>query len=139
MSKMNWQIVDGLASEGWISWESLSQNVKDSRFLIEWKRCSDMDIAWSGLVRFAPGKRLPLHTHDPPEIYYIIQGCPIVELDGERTRVKPLSCVTIPSLCPHRVINDTDEVVVIMYVYMPVEGNPIQPGRGHNWTFLEEV
>ena len=28
MSKMNWQIVDGLASEGWISWESLSQNVK---------------------------------------------------------------------------------------------------------------
>ena len=28
MRNMKWQIVDGSGSEGWISWESLSQNVK---------------------------------------------------------------------------------------------------------------
>ena len=43
---------------------------------------------------------------------YIFQGNPLVELDGVRTRVGPLSCVTIPSLCPHRVINDTEQVSV---------------------------
>merc|ERR1712107_351841 len=134
-----WSLVDGGEADGWISWESLGQNVKDPKHLIEWKRCSDMHIGWSGLVRFSPGQELPLHKHDPPEIYYILKGHPLLILGGDEVRGHPLACISIPSLCPHKLINDTDKEVLVMYVYMEVGGNSVKPGQNHNWTFLEEV
>ena len=58
--------------------------------------------------RFAPGKRLPLHTHDPPEIYYIIQ---VVSQPVSRTLLSLFRTVPIP-VCQsvHQSVNQSSVI-----------------------------
>eukprot|EP00088_Acartia_fossae_P023621 TRINITY_DN24635_c0_g1_i1.p1 TRINITY_DN24635_c0_g1~~TRINITY_DN24635_c0_g1_i1.p1 ORF type:complete len:149 (-),score=29.61 TRINITY_DN24635_c0_g1_i1:56-502(-) len=141
MSPMSipWSIVNGNDEDGWLSWESLGKQLKDKKYNIEWKRCSDMRIGWSGLVKFKPGQELPLHIHNPPEIYYILKGSPILKLGDEKIRSKPMDCVTIPSNCPHGLVNDTDQEVLLLYSYQEVGGNTSLPGPNYGWKFLEPI
>ena len=50
-------------------------------------------------------------------MYLFLSGSPVVILDGIRNRTKPWQCVTIPSECPHGIDNDTEEEVVIAWIY----------------------
>jgi len=134
-----WSVISGDDKEGWISWESIGQKIKDKKYDIKWKRCSDMKIGWTGLVRFAPGQELPLHKHKPPEIYYILKGNPIIKLGLNAVRTKVLDCITIPSNCPHGVVNDTDQEVLLMYTYQEIGGNNSLPGPDYQWKFLEDI
>ena len=49
---------------------------------------------------------------------YCVQGTPIVKLNGIKNRVKKWQCVSIPSLCPHGIYNDTEEQVIVLWCYV---------------------
>merc|ERR1711936_1103316 len=71
-----------------------------------------------GLVILKPGQAEPLHKHTTPMFYYILQGKPIVTLNGIKNRCTKWQCVTIPSNCPHAIDNDLQEEVVILWNYV---------------------
>merc|ERR1712080_127405 len=133
-----WSVVDWGQEEGWQSWESLGLQIKTPRHNIHWKRCTHMDFAWSGVMRLETNQHLPLHTHAPAEIYYILRGKPTVSLDGNIIQCWSGQVVSIPAFCPHSVTNNEEDIVLIAYTYLP-RTNTIRPGPGHQWKFLEEV
>merc|ERR1719228_309819 len=59
-----------------------------------------------------PGQVWPIHSHTTPEIYWILQGNPIVS------------------------INDTNEDVVINYTYVSLT-DKATPDNNYNWNFIE--
>merc|ERR1712142_537918 len=134
----SWNIVDGSQDEGWMSWESLGLKIKNPLHNVSWKRCTDMEFAWSGLMRLEPGHKLVLHRHAPAEVYYVLQGKPWVRVGDTEQQLHPLQCVSIPSFCPHGVTNRGEETVIICYTYLP-RHNTIRPGPAHQWSFLEDV
>jgi mannose-6-phosphate isomerase-like protein (cupin superfamily) len=126
--------------EPWESWEVLGLEVKSDKYKLAWKNSCDMSHAWTGLMRLLPGQEMPTHTHTTPEIYYILQGKPIVSLNYVNNRTStwqvtvvrrcvlqladnhPLpQCVSIPSECPHSITNDTNEEVVIAWCYLSID------------------
>jgi mannose-6-phosphate isomerase-like protein (cupin superfamily) len=57
-------------------------------------------------VRIHPGETVPAHTHtDEDQIYYVATGSGFVELDGQRTDVRPGSSVLIPLGTEHLITN----------------------------------
>jgi len=138
-----WSVADWGEQEGWVSWmasgsEAHILQLKNPLDNIHFKRCTDLSFAWSGVMRIDPGHRLPLHRHAPSEVYYVLQGNPIVRLNDTEVQCHPQQVVSIPSLCPHGVNNPGDEAVLIAYTYLP-GSNCIKPGPQHKWQFLEEV
>eukprot|EP00090_Calanus_glacialis_P025166 TRINITY_DN39187_c0_g1_i1.p1 TRINITY_DN39187_c0_g1~~TRINITY_DN39187_c0_g1_i1.p1 ORF type:complete len:161 (-),score=26.33 TRINITY_DN39187_c0_g1_i1:91-573(-) len=133
-----WKIVDGSQEDGWMSWESLGLKVQNPLHNVFWKRCTDMEFAWSGLMRIEPGHKLVLHKHAPAEVYYILKGTPTVTLADTEHLCHPHQCVSIPSFCPHGVSNTGEEEVIICYTYLP-SSNTLRPGPQHQWAFLEVV
>merc|ERR1719151_576695 len=89
------------------------------------------------IVRLLPGQIELMHTHTTPMIYYILQGTPIVNLNWIKNRTSKWQCITIPSLCPHGITNDTNEEVVIAWIYLSLDATPA-PDKNYNWKFLED-
>lgn len=77
------------------------------------------DTLTSGLARCATkGGHLKCHRHDHPEVYYIVQGCGIVTVDGKEQEVGKGSVVFIPGNSEHGVRNeDEKEDLVWLYVF----------------------
>ena len=119
--EFNWKVVepfDGEAANEWVSWDSIGLDVEDDRHRVQWRNCSDLHHSWTGLVKLDPGQTEPYHKHTPPMFYYILQGQPLVTLNGIKNRTKKWQCVNIPSLCPHAIHNDTNEEVVVLWNYV---------------------
>lgn len=55
-----------------------------------------------GLATIQPGGVLPLHHHEPAEIYYVLSGEGIVEIDGESHPLREGVAVFIPPDARHR-------------------------------------
>ena len=128
----------GVAINEWITWDylglkvcriieatlclhndiSMIMKVKHDKHKLMWRNCTDLSHAWTGLVSLTPGQTEPYHRHTTPMFYYILQGEPIVTLNGIKNRTKKWQCVTIPSECPHGINNDSDEEVVILWTYV---------------------
>ena len=92
--------------------------VKHDKHKLMWRNCTDLSHAWTGLVSLTPGQTEPYHRHTTPMFYYILQGEPIVTLNGIKNRTKKWQCVTIPSNCPHAIDNDGDQEVVVLWTYV---------------------
>jgi len=132
-----WKVTDCYNGEPWISWEVLGLEVKDERYKLKWKNSCDMSHSWNGIVRLLPGQIELMHTHTTPMIYYILQGTPIVNLNWIKNRTSKWQCITIPSECPHGITNDTNEEVVIAWIYLSLDDTPA-PDKNYNWKFLED-
>merc|ERR1712080_249801 len=132
-----WKVVDPYNGKPWITWEVLGLKVKNDKHKLLWKNGTDMSHAWTGLVRLQPGQVEPLHTHTTPMFYWILQGTPIVNLNYIKNRTSKWQCVTIPSECPHGIINDTNEEVVINWTYVSLT-DKVSPDKNYNWKFLED-
>ena len=63
------------AGKPWTSWASLGLKVADEKHEVEWRNCTDINHAWTGLVRLKPGQTEPMHRHTLPMFYYILQVC----------------------------------------------------------------
>jgi len=140
-AEFDWKVVepyDGQAGDEWMSWDDIGLEVKDDRHKLMWRYCADLSHAWTGLVSLQPGQAEPCHRHTTPELFYILQGEPIISLNGVRNRTKKWQCVTIPSNCPHAIDNDGDQEVVVLWTYVSLS-DKVNPDTNYNWVWLEDV
>ncbi len=65
------------------------------------------------------------HTHQNAEnIYYIIKGNGIVELDGKRQRVSPGTVIFIPPKVKHAILNTGFEDLIFIVAASPSKDMP---------------
>jgi len=133
-----WRVTDWNDDRKWVDWPALGLNVKESFGTILWKEMADQEHMFTGVAKLLPGAIEPCHIHDPPMVYYILEGTPIVELNGIPNKTRPGQCVTIPGLCPHRIVNPEDAPTALwIWCYTP----PTTTVNKHhlNWAWKEEV
>jgi quercetin dioxygenase-like cupin family protein len=70
-----------------------------------------------GLAEFPPGTVLPLHRHEPAEIYHVLSGEGVTEIDGEPHRLRPGVSLFIPSNARHRTTNTGSETLRLLFVF----------------------
>merc|ERR1711936_439474 len=137
-TEFDWKVVEPYDGKRWVSWDVLGQKVKEEKHKLEWRNCADINHAWTGLVSLKPGQIEPCHNHTTPEILYVLQGSPIIALNHTKNRTTKWQCVSIPSKCPHSIINDTEEEVIIAWIYISLH-DKVNPSTNYNWVWLEEV
>ena len=72
----------------------------------------------AGIAEIAAGEgRQPLHRHDQPEIYLILEGTGILTLDGQDTTVTAGSAVFIPGNAEHGLRNESGSLLKLFYVF----------------------
>ena len=71
----------------------------------------------SGITRFPPGEGAPMHSHNCAEQVTLLEGCGVVEVDGELTELEPHDTTYIPADKPHRFYNTGPEPLVILWIY----------------------
>ena len=60
---------------------------------------------------------LHLHSHEPAEAYYILQGTGVVSIDGEVHDIRAGSAIFVPSDAVHAVGNTGSDVLRLLYVF----------------------
>jgi len=71
-------------------------------------------------IRIPPHSEDPYHYHPTlTELYYILEGSCHIDLDGEKSKIKPGDCIHIPPLVKHKLINDSDEELVLLAICSP--------------------
>jgi quercetin dioxygenase-like cupin family protein len=71
----------------------------------------------AGVAELKPNGWLGLHRHTPAEIYYVLEGCGTVTLDGIAQEVEAGSAVFIPGDCEHGIVNSGDTVLRFLYAF----------------------
>jgi quercetin dioxygenase-like cupin family protein len=79
---------------------------------VEVRVCTPSNLTGSGLELIetvnAPGYGPPLHKHREAEIFYILEGRYLFEVDGERIEVKMGDTVVANGNVPHTFVNIDD-------------------------------
>jgi len=91
-------------------------NGVETTLLVGAERCKGARIT-TGITRFPPGRKVPMHSHNCDEQVTLLEGEAEVEIDGARTPVKPYDTTYIPKDKPHRFINTGDGPLTILWVY----------------------
>lgn len=73
-------------------------------------------ITW---VEVVPGSRQRPHHHEPEQVYVIVQGQGIMEIDGEKQSVTTGDLIYIPSNATHGITNHGDELLVYVSAATP--------------------
>jgi quercetin dioxygenase-like cupin family protein len=89
---------------------------------IAWRTLVSGDVTPSdslsgGIAYLAPGDCLNPHRHAPAEIYFIIEGRPIVTIDGVDHVAPPDSLLFIPGNAEHGVRNAGPDPVKFFYCF----------------------
>ena len=71
----------------------------------------------SGLTRFEPGAKIPLHYHNVEEQVTIVEGEAVAIIDGERHALRAYDTTYVPAGVPHHFMNESDAPMAILYVY----------------------
>ena len=61
------------------------------------------------------GHHDPSHRHEPPEVYFILDGEGLVEIDGTATPIAAQTVVFVPSMAAHRVVNTGSTPLRLLY------------------------
>jgi mannose-6-phosphate isomerase-like protein (cupin superfamily) len=109
-------------------WETWDDPALARRSPVQWKTLISGERTASealslGVAQIPPGETLIRHYHAPPEVYYVIAGAGVVEIDGAAFDVGPGSAVFIPGNASHRFTNTGASVVQFVYVF-PVDAFP---------------
>ncbi|MCI2419339.1 cupin domain-containing protein [Saccharopolyspora sp. K220] len=76
----------------------------------------------NGITSFEPGAAIAHHTHNVAESVVIVQGEAIVDIDGERTRLRVFDTTFVPANIPHHFENASDtEPMKIFWTYASPE------------------
>jgi mannose-6-phosphate isomerase-like protein (cupin superfamily) len=95
------------------------------RYLLDPKRGAP-DVA-AGTCRFVPNVHYSLHHHQPPEIYYVLDGEAVIQVAEAAHPVSAGSALYLPSAVPHAV--DTfDRPIHFFWLYGLGQTGP-------NWTW----
>ena len=77
----------------------------------------------AGIVVLPPKQEQPkLSSHQAEEIYYVLKGTGLFELDGELYEVEKGTGIYVGQGVKHRAINVGDEDLELFYVNSPAEG-----------------
>jgi len=71
----------------------------------------------SGLTRFEPGAKIPLHYHNVEEQVTIIEGEAVAIVEGERHLLHAYDTTYVPAGVPHHFMNESDAPMAILYFY----------------------
>ena len=71
----------------------------------------------SGISRFQPGARIPLHYHDIEEQVTIIEGRAVAIIDGQRVELDTYDTTYVPAGVKHHFMNESDAPMAIIYFY----------------------
>jgi quercetin dioxygenase-like cupin family protein/quinol monooxygenase YgiN len=76
----------------------------------------------NGTTSFEPGATIAHHTHNVLESVMVVQGEAIVDIDGERTRLRTFDTTLVPANIPHHFENASDaEPMRIFWTYASVD------------------
>jgi mannose-6-phosphate isomerase-like protein (cupin superfamily) len=73
-----------------------------------------------GLFAAAPGHQDVQSPHDVDEVYVVVAGHAVLDLDGVRTPVQIGSVAHVPARVPHRFVDVTEDLRVVV-VFAPPE------------------
>ncbi len=62
----------------------------------------------NGITEFAPGTKIPFHSHNCEESVVLLEGHAYMDIEGEVHELKPLDTTFIPPNVPHRFRNKSD-------------------------------
>ena len=71
----------------------------------------------TGVAELPVGGWLGLHRHDPPEVYYVLDGEGMVTLDGTEHPVRAGSSVFVPGDLEHGIRNVAGVPLRVFYVF----------------------
>ena len=71
----------------------------------------------SGVTRFAPGGKVPLHYHNVEEQVTIIEGEAVAIIDGQRHILHAYDTTYVPAGVPHHFMNESQGPMAILYIY----------------------
>jgi mannose-6-phosphate isomerase-like protein (cupin superfamily) len=57
------------------------------------------------LVEMQPGGAQQEHSHDPEQVYFLLEGSGLMTVDGESSQVGAGDCIFLPSGCRHGLLN----------------------------------
>jgi len=69
---------------------------------------SDLTVTW---VEVEPGAEQKIHSHEPEQVYVVVEGGGVMRVGGEEMAVERDDCVHIPSETNHRIANTGDRVL----------------------------
>jgi len=72
-----------------------------------------------GYVTIYPGGSVPGHTHSQEEIYFIVRGNGVIEIDGEETPVAADSYAAILPGQKHSLRNAGNKDLIMLFCYAP--------------------
>jgi hypothetical protein len=73
------------------------------------------------VTHVAPGSTIGMHRHDDSEeIYIVLAGEPLVEVDGDERRLRAGDIAVVHAGGRHALVNDTAQVVTIAVIQLGV-------------------
>jgi quercetin dioxygenase-like cupin family protein len=76
------------------------------------------EITFSQVLVY-PQSSTDAHTHDRPELIIVIAGRGVSVCEGKKTSIEPEMALWIPAGETHQIINNTDETLTLLTVFMP--------------------
>lgn len=75
-----------------------------SYLLVSEKTCGAENLAIT-IVEMEPGGFQHLHSHEPEQMYYILEGEGVMSVNGEKSPVSAGDCIFFPSFAEHGLKN----------------------------------
>lgn len=83
----------------------------------------------NGTTSFQPGASIAHHTHNVLESVMVVEGDAIVDIDGERTRLRTFDTTLVPANIPHHFENASDSAPMrIFWTYASVDATRTPAG-----------
>jgi mannose-6-phosphate isomerase-like protein (cupin superfamily) len=100
----------------------------ETTLLVGHERCGAK--VTSGITSFPPNTDVPIHSHNCDEQVVILEGEAEVEIEGERTRLKPNDTVYVAAGRWHRFVNTGSDRLRILWIYDSSEVTRTFKGSG---------
>ena len=108
--------LEGLPWETWEDPELAARSPLRWRLVFSERRTPTEAISM-GLAEFPPGAVLPLHRHAPAEVYHVLDGEGLVEIEGEPHRLRAGVSLFIPADARHRTTNTGAGPLRFLFVF----------------------
>ncbi|WP_066238413.1 cupin domain-containing protein [Anaerosporomusa subterranea] len=106
-----------------VSWQAVTgerfPSGRRTRLLIAPGSAVEAERFVMGHVTIEPGGGIPNHEHAQEEVYYILEGCATLTIDGEIAKLPAGTAVHLPPQSLHELNNQTQEPITILFVYAP--------------------
>lgn len=76
----------------------------------------------AGIYRLAAGEPDRQQPHAEDEVYYVLAGSGLIEVEGTRTAVRPGSVIFVPKQAQHRFL-DYSEGLTLLVFFAPAQGS----------------